>query len=115
MFTPPATDDQTRMQQSMMKYMMIFMGLLFFKVASGLCVYFIASSLWGIGERKLLPKPAPPKNSEPAKPPESPAKPSPSARRTAAPEKKSFLQRLKEKVEQADANQRRASRRKRRD
>jgi membrane protein insertase Oxa1/YidC/SpoIIIJ len=35
---------------------MIFMGFFFYKVASGLCLYFIASSLWGIGERKLLPK-----------------------------------------------------------
>jgi YidC/Oxa1 family membrane protein insertase len=57
MFMPPATDEQTRMQQSMMKYMMIFMGVLFFRVPSGLCVYFIASSLWGITERKLLPPP----------------------------------------------------------
>ena len=56
LFTPPATDDQTRMQQKMMKYMMVFMGVLFFKVASGLCLYFIISSLWGIAERKLLPK-----------------------------------------------------------
>ena len=56
MFTPPATDDQTRMQQKMMKYMMLFMGILFFKVASGLCLYFIVSSAWGIAERKLLPK-----------------------------------------------------------
>jgi len=55
MFMPPATDEQTRMQQSMMKYMMLFMGLLFFRVPSGLCVYFIASSLWSIAERKLLP------------------------------------------------------------
>jgi YidC/Oxa1 family membrane protein insertase len=55
MFMPPATDEQTRMQQSMMKYMMIFMGLLFFRVPSGLCIYFIASSLWSIAERKLLP------------------------------------------------------------
>ena len=39
-----------------MKYMMIFMGLVFYKVASGLCIYFIASSLWGLAERKLLPK-----------------------------------------------------------
>ncbi|MCE9546796.1 MAG: YidC/Oxa1 family insertase periplasmic-domain containing protein [Planctomycetia bacterium] len=57
MFMPPATDEQTAMQQKMMKYMMIFMGFMFFKVPSGLCLYFIASSLWGIGERKLLPKP----------------------------------------------------------
>lgn len=55
MFMPPATDEQTRMQQSMMKYMMIFMGLLFFRVPSGLCIYFIASSLWSIAERKMLP------------------------------------------------------------
>jgi hypothetical protein len=40
----------------MMKYMMIFFGLMFYKVAAGLCVYFIASSVWGFCERKLLPK-----------------------------------------------------------
>jgi len=57
MFMPPATDEQTRMQQQMMKYMMVFMGVLFFRVPSGLCVYFIASSLWGIAERKMLPPP----------------------------------------------------------
>jgi YidC/Oxa1 family membrane protein insertase len=44
------------MQQKMMQYMTLFMGIMFFKVASGLCVYFIASSIWGIAERKLLPK-----------------------------------------------------------
>ena len=44
------------MQQKMMKYMTGFMGLLFYKVASGLCLYFIASSLWGLGERRLLKK-----------------------------------------------------------
>ncbi len=57
MFMPPPTDDQQRMQQKMMKYMMIFFAFLFFKVPAGLCLYFIASSLWGIAERKLLPKP----------------------------------------------------------
>jgi YidC/Oxa1 family membrane protein insertase len=58
MFMPPAADEQAALQQKMMQYMMIFMGVLFFKVASGLCVYFIASSLWGVCERKLLPKAA---------------------------------------------------------
>ncbi len=53
---PPPADEQAAMQQKIMKYMMIFMGLLFFKVASGLCIYFIASSLWGMGERRFLPK-----------------------------------------------------------
>ena len=59
LFMPPATDEQTRMQQGMMKYMMIFMGFMFFKVPSGLCIYFIVSALWSIAERKLLPKPKP--------------------------------------------------------
>jgi YidC/Oxa1 family membrane protein insertase len=57
LFTPPATDEQSAMQLKMMKYMTLFMGFMFFKVASGLCLYFIASSLWGIAERKLVPKP----------------------------------------------------------
>ena len=57
LFTPPATDDQQKMMQKMMTFMMIFMGFLFFKVSAGLCIYFITSSLWGIAERKLLPKP----------------------------------------------------------
>ena len=56
MVMPPPTDDQTAMQQKMMNYMMIFMGVMFYKVAAGLCIYFIASSLWGIAERKFLPK-----------------------------------------------------------
>ncbi len=54
--TPPPVDEQQEMQQKMMKYMMAFMGLMFYKVASGLCLYFIATSLWGLAERKLLPK-----------------------------------------------------------
>jgi membrane protein insertase Oxa1/YidC/SpoIIIJ len=54
--TPPPTDEQQEMQQKMMKWMMVFMGLMFYKVAAGLCIYFIASSLWGLAERKLLPK-----------------------------------------------------------
>jgi membrane protein insertase Oxa1/YidC/SpoIIIJ len=56
MMTPPPADEQQAMQQKMMKYMMVFFGLMFYKVAAGLCVYFIASSLWGFAERKLLPK-----------------------------------------------------------
>jgi YidC/Oxa1 family membrane protein insertase len=56
MFMPPAADEKTAQQQKLMQYMMVFIGLLFFKVASGLCMYFIASSLWGLAERKLLPK-----------------------------------------------------------
>lgn len=54
MFMPPPTDEQTRMTQKVMQYMMIFMAFMFFKVAAGLCIYFIASSVWGIVERSLL-------------------------------------------------------------
>jgi YidC/Oxa1 family membrane protein insertase len=59
MFMPEATNEQARMQQSMMKYMTLFMGVIFYKVAAGLCLYFIVSSLWGIVERKLLPRATP--------------------------------------------------------
>ena len=56
---PPPTDETQEMQQKMMKYMMVFMGLMFYRVAAGLCIYFIISSLWGLVERKLLPKAKP--------------------------------------------------------
>lgn len=57
LFTPPATDEQSAMQQKMMMYMTVFMGVMFFKVPAGLCIYFITSSLWSIIERKLITKP----------------------------------------------------------
>jgi YidC/Oxa1 family membrane protein insertase len=56
MLTPPPADEQQALQQKLMKYMMIFFGVMFYKVAAGLCLYFIVSSLWGLAERKLLPK-----------------------------------------------------------
>ncbi len=69
MFMPPPTDDQSAMQQKMMNYMMIFMGFLFYTMPAGLCVYFIASSLWGMAERKMLDygsgkDPVPPKDTD---------------------------------------------------
>jgi YidC/Oxa1 family membrane protein insertase len=64
MMTPPPTDEQQAMQQKMMKYMMIFFGLMFYKVAAGLCLYFIASSAWSFAERQLLPK----KKTQPSEP-----------------------------------------------
>ena len=36
--------------------MMVFMGFLFFKVPSGLCLYFIVSTMWGLVERRFIPK-----------------------------------------------------------
>jgi YidC/Oxa1 family membrane protein insertase len=73
LFAPPATTPEAEMQQKTMKYMMIFMAVMFYKVPSGLGIYFITSSLWSIGERLLLPKithtdaPAPAAEAEPAK------------------------------------------------
>ncbi len=57
---PKATDEQTRMTQNMMQIMTIFMGVLFFKVPSGLCIYFITSSIWSLVERKLVKRFTPP-------------------------------------------------------
>jgi YidC/Oxa1 family membrane protein insertase len=74
---PKSDDPQVQAQQRMMKIMMIMFGLFFYKVPAGLCLYFIASTLWGIAERKIMPKPVkpeelddagPPTNGEPAKP-----------------------------------------------
>lgn len=59
LFMPPATDEQTAMTQKVMTFMTLFMGLFFFRVPAGLCIYFIASSLWGIGERLIVKKTLP--------------------------------------------------------
>lgn len=56
MTMPEAINDEMRMQQKMMTFMMIFMGFLFYSFPAGLNVYFIASSVWGMCERKILEK-----------------------------------------------------------
>ena len=61
LLVPPVVGDdaqakQQRSMRRMMTFMMIFMGFMFFKVPSGLCLYFIVSSLWGLLERKMIPK-----------------------------------------------------------
>jgi YidC/Oxa1 family membrane protein insertase len=61
MFMPPATDEQTAMTQKMMNIMTLMMGLFFFRVPAGLCIYFITSSLWGICERVFVKKTLPTK------------------------------------------------------
>jgi YidC/Oxa1 family membrane protein insertase len=86
-FMPPPTDEQQAMQQRVMQFMMIFMGILFFKVASGLCIYFIASSLWSIAERQFLPKTAAAGGSGPAAS-TAPLRPSPARDGTPAAKRK---------------------------
>lgn len=56
LFTPPATTPEQEMSQKMMKVMMVFMSFMFYKVPSGLGIYFITSSTWAICERIFLPK-----------------------------------------------------------
>jgi YidC/Oxa1 family membrane protein insertase len=80
LFMPPPQDEQQKMQQGMMKYMMIFMGFLFFKVPAGLCIYFIISSLWGVVERKALPQPKIAMNTGGSSDKPAPAKKAPSGK-----------------------------------
>jgi hypothetical protein len=57
---PPAADEQLAQQQKMTQYIMMPMfAFMFYKMPSGLCLYFIATTLWGMAERKLLPKKKP--------------------------------------------------------
>lgn len=54
---PPPTNEMEEQQRKMMKYMLIVTALFFYKVAAGLCLYFIVSGLWTLLERTLIPKP----------------------------------------------------------
>jgi YidC/Oxa1 family membrane protein insertase len=54
MFMPPAQDEQQELQYKMMNIMTVAMGVMFWHQPAGLCLYFIASSVWSIAERKLL-------------------------------------------------------------
>lgn len=102
---PPPTDEQMAAQQRMMKFMMIIVAVMFYKVAAGLCLYFIISTAWGLIERKLIPKgdtkpaaaPPPDTNGKPLTPTEAIA-----AAKAAKP--KGFIgrfkQRLREKMEE---------------
>ncbi|MFM7160731.1 MAG: YidC/Oxa1 family membrane protein insertase, partial [Planctomycetaceae bacterium] len=56
LFAPPPMNEEQAMQMKTMNVMMVFMLIMFYKVPSGLCLYFIVSSLWGIAEKLLLPK-----------------------------------------------------------
>lgn len=93
---PPATDEMQEQQQKMMKFMMIFMGLFFYKIAAGLALYFICSTAWGLTERKLIPKP---KIKEEVLPP--PPSVGANGKVGGPPAPKGFFGRLMDKVEEA--------------
>ena len=50
----PTGDPQQDQQRKIMTFMMVFIGFLFYWVASGLCLYFISSSLIHLLEQKLI-------------------------------------------------------------
>lgn len=50
---PPANEEQAA-QQKMMNFMMIIMVAAFYRVPSGLCLYFIATNIWSMVERWLI-------------------------------------------------------------
>jgi YidC/Oxa1 family membrane protein insertase len=57
---PPAADEQMAQQQKLTLYIMIPMfAFMFYKMPSGLCLYFISTTLWGLAERKWFIKKKP--------------------------------------------------------
>jgi YidC/Oxa1 family membrane protein insertase len=53
---PKAADAKAAEQQKIMKFVFPIFGLLFYTMPSGLMLYFITSSLWGIGEQLTIKK-----------------------------------------------------------
>lgn len=94
LFTPPAMNEEQKTQQKIMNFMTIFMGVMFYKVPAGLCIYFITSSLWGIAERKLLPKPKPGTETTTVAVPEKPDKGSGGAAVKKPPAAPSWIEKL---------------------
>jgi len=52
--TPPATSEDQEFMQKVSTAMMIAIGFAFYTVPSGLCLYIIVSSAWGLTERALI-------------------------------------------------------------
>ncbi len=109
LFMPPATDEQQVMTQKVMNVMTLMMGLFFFRVPAGLCIYFITSSLWGICERILVKKTLPDKKHFDAGVLEGTATP------TGKPNKPSFTQMIQDKLNPPEAPIDRPNKRKRPD
>lgn len=51
---PKPTDERMAEQQRVMKWIMPLFGFLFYTMPSGLMLYFITSSTWGIAEQKVI-------------------------------------------------------------
>ncbi len=70
---PAPTNEEQAAQQKMMSFMMIMMAAMFYRVPSGLCLYFIATNIWSMTERWLLERKA--KAEAKNAPPDSPSPP----------------------------------------
>jgi YidC/Oxa1 family membrane protein insertase len=107
LFAPPATSPEMKQQQQIMNVMMVVMAFVFYRVPSGLGLYFITSSLWSITERLILPAHRPAARGvnrvePPAPPGEVPAKPAPRPKAPAGGNGNQgggFLDRLRERAE----------------
>jgi len=108
LFMPPATDEQTALTQKMMNIMTLMMGLFFFRVPAGLCLYFITSSLWGICERVLVKKTLPDKKHFDLDVVDGTAKPTEK-------KKMSFADRIREQVNKPEPKVERPNKRRRPD
>ncbi|QDT03426.1 Membrane protein insertase YidC [Rubripirellula lacrimiformis] len=113
MFMPPATDEQTAMTQKMMNVMTLMMGLFFFRVPAGLCIYFITSSLWGIGERILVKKTLPKTSHFDTSVLEGSAVPTDSGSSKPAAKKDSLVKRIQDSVKKPEPTFERPNKRKR--
>lgn len=74
---PKSDDEQMKMTQNMMQIMTVVMGVMFFKVPSGLCIYFITSSIWSLAERQLVKRLLPPRPASSTTVTAPPPKPAP--------------------------------------
>ncbi len=54
--TPPSTDPQTRQQQKIMMFMPILFAVMLYHMPSGLMVYFLSSTAFGVLEQHLIRK-----------------------------------------------------------
>jgi YidC/Oxa1 family membrane protein insertase len=100
---PPPADEQMAQQQRLMKFTMIMMAVLFYKVAAGLALYFIVGAIWGLIERRLIPKATDAKPEEDTQPAVATFKPSTAvtpATALAAPPPKGFLGKLKQAMKE---------------
>jgi YidC/Oxa1 family membrane protein insertase len=96
---PPPADEEQALQYKMMNVMMLVMVVMFYRVPSGLCLYFIASSLWGTSERLLMKRlAAKPATGGDATAPVATTTPPPTPTAPSAPAKPSMLDDFKAKL-----------------